>query len=282
MKIVRTISELKKEICRHKEEGRTIGLVPTMGALHKGHHSLVEKARSDNDIVVVSIFVNPTQFNNQEDLVKYPRDEKNDFESLKADRVDIVFAPSDDEVYPVPDNRIFDLGKVAEVMEGGKRPGHFNGVAQIVSKLFDWVQPDRAYFGEKDFQQIAVIKRLKELIGSPVEIIECPIVRDTDGLALSSRNLRLNSIQRESAPNIHRILSQSAEWKECGMTPDEIIAKVTMEINKDPNLNVEYYSIVDASTLVDLKNWHDSESYPVGCIAVYCGNVRLIDNIKYQ
>ena len=211
MEIIRTVELLRRRVEEEKQCGRSVGLVPTMGALHAGHVSLIDRARKENDIVVVSVFVNPTQFNNLEDLRSYPRTEDADCEKMTNAGVDIAFIPSVEEVYPEPDTRIFDLGPVAEVMEGPMRPGHFNGVAQIVSKLFDMVQPHRAYFGEKDFQQIAVIRRMVELEGFNIDIIDCPIMREIDGLAMSSRNIRLTPSQRQIAPAIYKALVASID-----------------------------------------------------------------------
>ena len=280
MKVVRTISELKSLISGFKKEGKQVGLVPTMGALHAGHMSLVSRARKENDIVAVSVFVNPTQFNNKEDLRTYPRTEEQDCALLEAAGCDVVFVPSVEEIYPEEDTRVFDLGLVAEVMEGKFRPGHFNGVAQIVSKLFSFVEPDKAYFGEKDFQQIAVIRRMVELEGFKLEIVSCPIKREDDGLALSSRNVRLSEEQRKIAPNIYRVLKESCNFAS-NHTVAETVAMVTEELNKLPQLEVEYYEIVNGLTMQPVENWNDAP-YVVGCITVYCGDVRLIDNITYK
>lgn len=280
MKVVRTISELKSLISGFKKEGKQVGLVPTMGALHAGHMSLVSRARKENDIVAVSVFVNPTQFNNKEDLRTYPRTEEQDCALLEAAGCDVVFVPSVEEIYPEEDTHVFDLGPVAEVMEGKFRPGHFNGVAQIVSKLFSFVEPDKAYFGEKDFQQIAVIRRMVELEGFKLEIVSCPIKREDDGLALSSRNVRLSEEQRKIAPNIYRVLKESCNFAS-NHTVAETVAMVTEELNKLPQLEVEYYEIVNGLTMQPVENWNDAP-YVVGCITVYCGDVRLIDNITYK
>ncbi len=280
MRIVKTIPELKSFISECKGEGKTIGLVPTMGALHNGHLSLVERARKDNDIVVVSVFVNPTQFNNKEDLRTYPRTEKRDCELLESAGCDVAFIPSVEEIYPEPDTRVFDLGKVAEVMEGKHRPGHFNGVAQIVSKLFAIVEPYRAYFGEKDFQQIAVIRRMVELEGFDLEVVACPIVREADGLALSSRNVRLTEEQRAVAPNIAKTLMESLNFAKSHTVADTV-KFVVDKINSYPDLEVEYYEIVNGHDMQAIGDWGDSD-YVVGCVTVYCGDVRLIDNIAYK
>lgn len=280
MRVVKTISELKSLISGYKQENKTVGLVPTMGALHAGHKSLVDRARKENDIVVVSVFVNPTQFNNKQDLATYPRTEERDCALLEAAGCDVVFMPAVEEVYPEPDNRQFDLGAVAEVMEGAHRPGHFNGVAQIVSKLFGVVEPDRAYFGEKDFQQIAVIRKMVQLEGFKLQIVACPIKREDDGLALSSRNVRLTAEQRQLAPNIYRVLKESCNFAK-SHTVAETEKFVVDSLNALPQMEVEYYSIVDALTMQPVSDWVDADSI-TGCITVYCGEVRLIDNIAYK
>lgn len=279
MKVIRTVSELTDQLDRLREKGQTIGLVPTMGALHAGHLSLMTRARAENDVVVASVFVNPTQFNNPDDLRTYPRTEDADCRLLEQAGVDFAFIPTVEEIYPEPDTRVFDLGPVAEVMEGAMRPGHFNGVAQIVSKLFAWTLPTRAYFGEKDFQQIAVIRRMASLEGFDIDIVSCPIKREDDGLALSSRNTRLTPQQRAIAPAIHRILTESLGWAK-SMTVDEVKKRVTEEIDAVDGLRTEYYEIVDHLTMQPVSDWSATE-LPVGCVTVYCGDVRLIDNIKY-
>ena len=282
MIIARTVNDLLNLVAKARENGKSIGLVPTMGALHDGHKALIQRARNENDFVIVSVFVNPTQFNNPDDLAKYPRTEEADIAMLESVGVDVAFMPSAEEVYgKEKDNRIFNLGAVAEVMEGAMRPGHFNGVAQIVSLLFEWTKPTRAYFGEKDFQQIAVIRKMAEDYGfKDIDIVACPIVREADGLALSSRNVRLSPQLRQAAPAIHRVLSQSLLDKEAGMTVPEVISSVTDKLNDIPNVEVEYYQISDAVTLQPISNWKEAQ-HPVGCIAVYFGDVRLIDNIIY-
>ncbi len=250
-----------------------------MGALHDGHLSLIERARKDNDIVVASVFVNPTQFNNLDDLRTYPRTEEADCDKLRNAGVDYAFIPTVEEIYPEPDTRVFDLGPVAEVMEGAMRPGHFNGVAQIVSKLFAWTMPTRAYFGEKDYQQIAVIRRMAELEGFSFDIIACPIKRHDDGLAMSSRNVRLTAEQRAEAPLIRKTLLESVGMKET-KSIDEVKRFVEDTINASPIMRTEYYEIVDSKTMQPISRWDDAET-AVGCITVYCGDVRLIDNITY-
>ena len=281
MKVLRTIGSLRKAMESHRSAGQTIGLVPTMGALHAGHLSLMKRARENNDIVVASVFVNPTQFNNPDDLRTYPRTEEADCRALEAAGVDYAFIPSVEEVYPEPDNRVFDLGEVAEVMEGAMRPGHFNGVAQIVSKLFAMVSPTRAYFGEKDFQQIAVIRRMAKLEGFTMEIIACPIVREADGLAMSSRNVRLTPEQRAIAPAIHQVLSQSLKLA-ATQSVEQVKEWVKNEIDSKPFMTTEYYEIVNPLTMQPTSEWMTADGPAVGCVTVYCGEVRLIDNITYQ
>lgn len=281
MEIINTIARLKSAVQGAKDRGDLVGLVPTMGALHQGHMSLVERALKECDFVVVSIFVNPTQFNNPDDLRTYPRTVEADCELLAKAGVNVAFVPTVEEVYPTPDTRQFDLGPVAEVMEGAMRPGHFNGVAQVVSKLFDMVEPDKAYFGEKDYQQIAVIRRMAQLEGfDDIDIVACPIKRADDGLALSSRNVRLTAEQRAAAPAIHRILAQSVEDARAGMSLHELKLKVADEINATEGMKLEYFEIVDGDTMQPIARWTDS-TRPVGCITVWMGDVRLIDNIKY-
>ena len=281
MEIIRTTAELRARVDDARAKGLNVGLVPTMGALHQGHISLVDRARKENDVVIVSVFVNPTQFNNAEDLATYPRTEEADCAKLEAAGVDVAFIPTVEDIYPEPDTRVFDLGPVAEVMEGAMRPGHFNGVAQIVSKLFAAVRPDRAYFGEKDFQQIAVIRRMVELEGFDIEIVDCPICRHDDGLAMSSRNTRLSAEERAIAPVIHKALAESVDYAH-GHSVAETIAFVTEKINAAPFMEVEYYQIVDPLTMQPVAAWDEAcNGAPVGCVTAYCGKVRLIDNIKY-
>lgn len=279
MKIVSSIKDLKNFLALEREKGKKVGLVPTMGALHAGHISLVKRCVAENDICVVSDFVNPTQFNDKHDLETYPRTLDADCVLLEPVGCDYVFAPSVAEMYPEPDTRVFNLGPVAEVMEGPRRPGHFNGVAQVVSKLFYIVEPDNAYFGEKDFQQIAVIREMVRQLNLPVHIVDCPIQREADGLALSSRNTRLTPEQRQKAPVIARTLKESTTFVPA-KSVQEVIDYVVNTINQVPEMEVEYFEIVDGNTMQPIQNWSDT-TYPVGCITVYCGEVRLIDNIKY-
>ncbi|MCD8263959.1 MAG: pantoate--beta-alanine ligase [Tannerellaceae bacterium] len=279
MKVVKSIKEIKDILVSEREAGRTIGFVPTMGALHAGHISLVEQSVKDNDVTVVSIFVNPTQFNDKSDLLTYPRTLGQDCQLLEPVGCEYIFAPSEEEMYPQPDTRVFQLGRVAEVMEGAHRPGHFNGVAQVVSKLFDIVKPDNAYFGEKDFQQIAVIRAMVEQLHLPVHIIDCPILREPDGLAMSSRNIRLTPGQRQKASLIACTLKESTTFVP-EKSIQEVIRFVIDTINHEPEMEVEYFQIVDGNTLEAITDWSDT-AYPIGCITVFCGKVRLIDNIKY-
>lgn len=280
MKVIRTVRELRETMEKHRGQGQSIGLVPTMGALHAGHLSLIERARNENDIVVASVFVNPTQFNNPDDLRTYPRTEEADCKALEQGGADYAFIPTVEEIYPEPDTRVFDLGPVAEVMEGAMRPGHFNGVAQIVSKLFAWTLPTRAYFGEKDYQQIAVIRRMAELEGFELEIVACPIKRHDDGLAMSSRNVRLTPEQRAIAPAIRRTLLESLRMKPAHSV-DDVKRYVTETLDAIDGLRTEYYEIVDSLTMQPIKEWSEAKEAPVGCVTVYCGDVRLIDNITY-
>lgn len=278
MLLIKTVEELQKSVAEARQNGKKVGLVPTMGALHDGHLSLIQRARKENEVVVVSIFVNPTQFNNQEDLVKYPRTLDADLQLIE-NYVDIVFAPTPEEVYKVPATEHYDFGDLEKVMEGPMRPGHFNGVGIIVKRLFDWTQPDRAYFGEKDFQQIAIIKSLVKQCGLSLEIVPCPIVREASGLALSSRNKRLSNEERATAANIYRILKASTELKNTNVA--EIKAFVAHEIAKIDIFRLEYYEIVDGETLQPIQDLNETDSV-VGCITVYAGEVRLIDNIRYR
>ncbi len=281
MKIISSVSELRHDVAEFRNQGKSIGLVPTMGALHEGHQSLVERARRECDVVIVSVFLNPTQFNNKEDLRTYPRTAERDAALLERCGVDIAFMPTVEEIYPEPDTRVFNLGPVAEVMEGAMRPGHFNGVCQIVSKLFDFTRPTRAYFGEKDFQQIAVIRAMMKQLGYDFEVVTCPCIREDDGLAKSSRNVRLTPQVRRVAPAIYRTLKASIDFAAMDHTVAQTHDWVVATINAWPEMEVEYYEIVDGITLQPVTSWDDSD-YIVGCITVYCGDVREIDNITYK
>lgn len=280
MKIIHTIKDLQTELSELKAQGKKVGLVPTMGALHAGHASLVKRSVNENDVTVVSVFVNPTQFNDKNDLVKYPRTLDADCKLLESCGVTFVFAPSVEEIYPEPDTRRFSYAPLDTVMEGAFRPGHFNAVCQIVSKLFDIVKPHCAYFGEKDFQQLAIIREMVRQMKFDLEIVGCPIVREEDGLALSSRNARLSAEERENALNISRTLFKSRTFATTHSV-SETQKMVEDAIAAAPGLRLEYFEIVDGNTLQKVGDWNDT-SYVVGCITVFCGEVRLIDNIKYK
>ena len=278
MKVFESVKELRAELDKAEQSG--IGFVPTMGALHAGHRSLVERARRDNGTVVVSVFVNPTQFNDKNDLKHYPRTPEADARLLEEAGADFVLMPTVEEIYPQPDTRQFDFGLIDKVMEGATRPGHFNGVAQVVSRLFDIVRPARAYFGEKDFQQIAVIKSMVAQLALPIEIVECAIVRGEDGLALSSRNTLLDAAHRAAAPHIYATL-RAAVTQSQEMAPARLKEWVTAEVERNPLLKVIYYQSVDARTMQEVAAWDDSPRIQ-GCIAVQAGDIRLIDNIRIR
>jgi pantoate--beta-alanine ligase len=280
MKLIHTVQELRTELNAQRLAGKKIGFVPTMGALHEGHASLVKLAVAENDVVVVSDFVNPTQFNDQNDLLKYPRTLEADCELLEKVGAHYVFAPSVEEIYPEPDTRQFSYAPLDTVMEGKFRPGHFNGVCQVVSKLFMMVEPHCAYFGEKDFQQLAIIREMVKQMNFPIRIVGCPIVRESDGLALSSRNARLSDAQRVQALNISKTLFASKEYA-ATHTVEETQAFVEQAIAASEGLELEYFEIVDGLTLQKIAGW-DETDYAVGCITVFCGEVRLIDNIKFK
>lgn len=282
MKIFDNIVDLQNELFYLRKANKKIGLVPTMGALHQGHASLVKQCGADNDITIVSVFLNPTQFNDPKDLERYPRTFEEDCKILNEVGADIVFAPSPKEMYPTPDNRHFEFPPTSTVMEGAKRPGHFNGVCQVVSRLFYITKPHNAYFGEKDWQQICVIKQLVKYLNLDINIIECPIIREESGLAMSSRNALLTSEERAIAANIYRILKESVTKKD-SLSVGELQQEVINSINAIDQLEVEYFEIVDGNTLETVHSWNDSP-YIVGCITVYCGAtpIRLIDHIKYK
>lgn len=282
MKIFDNIVDLQNELFYLRKANKKIGLVPTMGALHQGHASLVKQCVADNDITIVSVFLNPTQFNDPKDLERYPRTFEEDCNILNEVGTDIVFAPTPKEMYPTPDNRYFEFPPTSTVMEGAKRPGHFNGVCQVVSRLFYITKPHNAYFGEKDWQQICVIKQLVKYLNLDINIIECPIIREESGLAMSSRNALLTSEERAIAANIYRILKESVTKKD-SLSVGELQQEVINSINAIDQLEVEYFEIVDGNTLETVHSWNDSP-YIVGCITVYCGAtpIRLIDHIKYK
>lgn len=280
MVIVHQISKLQEILRPSIDGGKSIGFVPTMGALHQGHATLVKQSVQENDMTVVSVFVNPTQFNNKEDLRLYPRTPEADMQLLESIHVDVVFAPDVEEMYPEEDTRVFDFGMLDKVMEGRFRPGHFNGVAQIVSKLFDIVKPTRAYFGEKDYQQLAIVRGMVKQLHLSVEIVGVPIVREESGLAMSSRNERLSEAERVQGAEIYRILRASRDLYP-DKNPAQIADFVIKNINKNNGLRVEYFEIVNGDTLQPISEWNDSDNR-VGCVVVFCGEVRLIDNIKYK
>ncbi len=278
MKIIDNVTELQHELSL--SSSKRVGFVPTMGAIHQGHLSLMSRAKSECDVVVVSIFVNPTQFNDPKDLKSYPRQEVQDCALVESVGVDIVFVPSVEQIYPETDNRQFSFGGVELRMEGASRPGHFNGVAQVVSRLFDIVKPTVSYFGQKDFQQVAVIRTMVRDLSLPVEIIEVPTVREADGLALSSRNVLLTKEHRAVAPNIYKALS-AAKDKVGEKSPNELTEQVIKDVEQSGLLKVLYFEISNAESLTPINEWSESDNIQ-GCIAVQAGAVRLIDNIKLK
>ena len=280
MIVYRSKSDLGGHLLSLQDEGKYIGLVPTMGALHEGHLSLVEKATSENDIVVVTIFVNPTQFNDPTDLDHYPRTLDQDLELLRQQKADLVFVPSVKEMYPDEELQVFDLEGLDRVMEGKHRPGHFNGVAQIVSKLFLLIRPQRAYFGQKDFQQLVVIRKLVEILKLNLTIVSCPIIREKDGLAMSSRNARLNKEERKLAPYIYETLVQARE-KMATLSPSQLKEWVILQFKKQSALDLEYFEIVEDKGLMPVVEWGE-EVNKVACLAVLLGGVRLIDNLNFD
>jgi pantoate--beta-alanine ligase len=279
MQLFHTITQLQAELSDNKRLDKTIGFVPTMGALHQGHIALVKRSIAENEVTVVSIFVNPTQFNDKSDLLKYPRTLDADCSLLQKAGCTYVFAPSVEEIYPEPDTRQFEFGALAKVMEGQFRPGHFNGVAQVVSRLFGIVKPNRAYFGEKDFQQLAIIRELVKQLALNVQIVACPIVREPDGLAMSSRNTRLDDTERREALRISQTLFESKK-KRNDYTVQALKIWVKEQIDNVSGLQLEYFEIVDGNSLQSIEKWEET-TYPVGCIAVFAGKVRLIDNTVY-
>ena len=282
MKLCKKIVELQNELFEVRKKGQSVGLVPTMGALHDGHISLVKRCIAENDVTIVSVFLNPTQFNDKKDLERYPQNLDADCELLEKCGADYVFAPTVEEMYPVPDNRKFDFPPVTSVMEGAHRPGHFNGVCQVVSRLFYITKPDAAYFGEKDWQQIAVIKQLVKSLGLKIKIVECELIREKSGLAMSSRNALLTAEERDVASNIYRILKESVSYA-TSHSVQETHDFVVNSINTYPELKVEYFSIVNNDTLEDVAKWDDCPGIS-GCITVFCGKtpIRLIDHIAYK
>ncbi len=279
MEIVDSRNVLQSIVKEFRLQGVSVGFVPTMGALHEGHLSLIRRSNKENEITIVSIFVNPTQFNDQDDYKRYPRIISDDIEKLKSINCDFLFTPSKEEMYPEEDKREFDFGNTDKVMEGAHRPGHFRGVALIVSKLFEIVSPHKAYFGEKDFQQVAVIKHLTKLLDLDIEIVPCPIIREKDGLAMSSRNILLSEDQRKNVSLISKTLFESVNMMKL-LNLIETKEWVMRKINENPFLKVEYFEIVDSETLESVIEWTQSQNI-TGCIAVHVGNIRLIDNIRF-
>ncbi len=280
MIVFNKITDLKSYLHQQAEDKKTIGFVPTMGALHEGHLSLVRRAKSENDLVVVSIFVNPIQFNNQEDLLKYPRTLDQDVKVLTGAGCDLVFAPEVSEMYPDKPEERYEFGALETVMEGHFRPGHFNGVAVVVKRLFEIVEPNRAYFGEKDYQQLAIIRRMVEMEGIQVQIVPCSIVREADGLAMSSRNMRLDSSSRALAPKIFEILLEGKKMSQ-QLSPKETENWVLSQFESISVFTPEYFVISDAVSLQPLEQWNEGKS-AIACIAIYLGGVRLIDNLMYR
>ncbi len=280
MEIIRTISQMQAYSRAARKSGKSIGFVPTMGALHNGHLMLVEQAMAENDIGICSIFVNPIQFNNPKDLEKYPRTFEKDIALLESLGCDVVFYPEVEEMYPEPVTQTYDFGLLDKVMEGRYRSGHFNGVAIVVKKLFDIVLPHKAYFGEKDFQQLAVIKALVKIESMNIAIVACPIVRETDGLAMSSRNVRLTDSQRSEAPLIFQTLVKASGLYKTEKV-ETVIEKVAHTINANPEMELEYFEISHPETLAPIRG-NKPDTPVVACIAVYMGPVRLIDNMIFN
>ncbi len=276
--LVKTIKEARKQLNPLWQEEGYLGFIPTMGAMHEGHLSLIRRSINENQFTAVSIFVNPTQFNEEQDFNFYPRNLEADLKIMSSLPIDLVFAPGASEIYPEPDTRVFDFGELDKTMEGEHRPGHFNGVAQVVSKLFEIIRPDRAYFGEKDFQQLAIVKALVKQLGNPVEILACPIIREEDGLAMSSRNKRLTPAQRTAARSVSKALFRANELAGT-MSVDKLQEKIIRQLTRHPLIEVEYFKIVDKENLQQVSDWSDTDAI-IGCIAVQIGEVRLIDNIN--
>jgi pantoate--beta-alanine ligase len=280
MKVFKTVREIGQYLRKESKAGHSVGFVPTMGALHPGHLSLVSKCLAENDVTVCSIFVNPIQFNSEEDLRKYPRNQQTDLRMLEEAGCHVAFVPSVREMYPEPTvtSPEVEFGMLDRVLEGKFRPGHFKGVAVVVKRLFDIVGPQRAYFGKKDYQQLLVIRKLVQDLSIPVEIVACPTVREPDGLAMSSRNLRLTIGERVMAPLIYQVLVRVRE--KTGTVPvRELAGWAKKKINENPAFNVEYFEIVHAQTLLPLDSWKEKE-HALACTAVFLGDVRLIDNME--
>ncbi len=276
MIVCKTAGEFQQIINKTRQNNETVGFVPTMGALHNGHLSLIEQSARENKITACSIFVNPIQFNNPEDLLKYPRTPEKDI-ALIEKSCQILFMPTVEEMYPTEATEKFSFGKLETVMEGAFREGHFNGVAIVVSRLFRLVNPDRAYFGEKDFQQLQIIKSMTQQLKMPIEVVGCPIVRESDGLAMSSRNARLSSSDRKLAPTIFQILT-IAKSKISKYTPTELIDFTTTQFCHYPEFKVEYIEIAEESTLQKITHFAPHIKTRM-FVAIWLGGIRLIDNI---
>lgn len=279
MKLFRHAAELMQ--WRRENRLLSVGFVPTMGALHNGHISLIKKAKSENPLVVCSIFVNPTQFNNADDLKRYPRTPEQDLAMLAAAGCDAVFMPDEAEMYPAPPQMRLNFGNLEEVMEGAHRPGHFNGVGLVVSKLFHMVQPDRAYFGQKDLQQFLIIKRLVADLSFPVQLVCCPVVREADGLAMSSRNVRLSADARLQAPALYRALTEAQQRIAQGENPQTVCSEITRRLNETGIFSVEYLTLADTETLASVQSPQAGMEYAL-CIAAFLDGVRLIDNVVFR
>jgi len=279
MHVFKKISELNLYLSPFRNQHKVVGFVPTMGALHSGHLELIRKCKNDCDLTVCSIFINPLQFNNREDFVNYPVSIAQDISLLENAGCDVLFSPSEKEVYPEENKSVYDFEGLADTMEGKYRPGHFNGVAVVVKRLFDIVQPQKAYFGIKDYQQLQIIKKMVSIHHLAVEIVPCPIVRESDGLAMSSRNRRLTNEERKIAPMIYRIIQQSAS-KSKEMAPSKLKDWIYKQFNEINQMQLEYYELVDANTLQPVHTWTSGQEV-VACVAVYLGSVRLIDNVSF-
>ncbi len=277
MNVFEKASELIQFLASERKKGNSVGFVPTMGALHNGHISLINKAKAENNVVVASVFVNPTQFNNAEDLKKYPRTIEDDKDLLQKNGCDALLFPSVEEIYPEKDNTVFDLGGLDTLMEGKFRPGHFNGVAMVVKRLFEIVQPDNAYFGEKDFQQLAIIRYMVKAEKLPVRIIGCPTLRETSGLAMSSRNMRLTEEEKIEAAAIYKAMVEAKENAKTS-TPQNVKELFESAIKKNPAFKFEYFEIVDSETLLALVEWIPQRK-AIACVAIWIRDVRLIDNL---
>ena len=281
MHIFKTIAELQPFLAECRQAGKSIGFAPTMGALHTGHLSLIQKAQQDCDVTICSIFVNPTQFNDPADLTRYPRAVERDTEMLEAANCTALFLPDVTEIYPdgVKWHNPYHFGALFEVMEGAHRPGHFDGMVQVVKRLLDIVEPDRIYMGQKDYQQQTIIKHLLALMHSKTVLVCCPIKRERDGLAMSSRNVRLTPDDRSLAPYLFQTLRYAQADTHDGYTPQEVRTRAVARIAAMPAFSLDYFEVVDGETLLPLNDWHDTTADAVACVTVRLGGVRLLDNI---